>query len=106
MLKQRVAKIIYGIVAFIMFFTIFLAMLWSPREHVQLTGQKDDIEKVLEISDISNSISCSVAEDGEISINGNDAYIIFNVDSMEAKTLVVHMNKTIDKNIDAQLFLD
>lgn len=105
-MKIRKSTLICWIVIGMLLTISFVALFYNPMKKIDKIPKDDDIVTELFTDDIEGMNSCEMDADGNISIIGPDAYIVFKPICNEERTIAVQLAKPASYNINAQIYVD
>ena len=105
-MKIRKSTLICWIVIGMLLTISFVALFYNPMKKIDRIPKDDDIVTELFTDDIEGMNSCEMDADGNISIMGPDAHIVFRQICNQERTIAVQLAKPASYNINAQIYVD
>ena len=105
-MKKCKSAIICWSAIWIILAIVFIALCYNPLKKIEKIPKSDDVVTILTKDDIKGMNSCSIDEQGNITIIGPDAYIVFQGLNSSESTIAVELSEAAKENINAQLYVD
>lgn len=105
-MKKNKGKIFLWICIEVILATTFIALCWSPLKNVYSYPREDDVIATLSNDSVAYANSCEINENGQVTITGEDAYIVFSNLNYNARNVAVCFKNEIKQDIPVQLFVD
>ena len=104
-MKNVIKKIIFPLLSFIIVLICGLSLTVSPSNIYEYTCKSDDIVSVIDASNIVGAHSCTIDSDGNVTITGADAYLLFSGIDANFKSVALKTEKNAEP-LFAQIYLN